>query len=231
MQRVEEVFWSNQDKYARQLSCRRVHDLLQSHAESISEQEAAVDGTTRLTYRNVAEQVDALAKGLIAAGIQPGDRVATMTPPALDFWLTYLATVSIGATWMGLNPRYQLPEYAYLLDDAKPSLIFCRDSYEGRPYLAELQEIGAGVGAFVALGTPNGRAMAMDTFLAAGSAVTDAELTARRHAVDPEDIAVIVYTSGTTGKPKGAMLSHRAIMSAALTNCAGWKTGSRARSQ
>lgn len=218
MRRVEEVFWANQDKYARQLGCKRVHDLLASHAATIGAQEAAVDGELRLTYAEVAARVDAIAKGLIAAGIKPGDRVGTLTPPALDFWLTYLATTSIGAIWMGLNPRYRLPEYAYLLGDATPSLIFCKDSYEDRPYLAEFLTIGDAVGRFVALGTPEGRAMSIDAFLDSGRTVSDADLARRRAAIDPEDIAVIVYTSGTTGKPKGAMLSHRAIMAAATTN-------------
>lgn len=162
--------------------------------------------------------MDAIARGLIAAGIQPGDRVATMVPPGIEFWLTYLATCSIGSIWMGLNPRYQLPEYAYLLDDAKPSLIFCRTEYEGRRYGDELQSVGRAVERFVALGEPTGRAEDFDAFLKAGAAVSDDDLAARRKAVDPEDIAVIVYTSGTTGQPKGAMLSHRAIMSAALCN-------------
>jgi acyl-CoA synthetase (AMP-forming)/AMP-acid ligase II len=218
MRRVDEVFWANQDKYDRQLSCKRIHDLLASHTATVGTQEAAVDGDVRLTYAEVAAQVDAIAKGLIATGIQPGDRVATLTPPALDFWLTYLATTSIGAIWMGLNPRYQLPEYAYLLGDATPSLIFCKDSYDDRSYLAEFLTIGGDVGQFVALGTPEGRALSMDAFLETGRAVSDAQLAERRAAVDPEDVAVIVYTSGTTGKPKGAMLSHRAIMAAATTN-------------
>ena len=119
---------------------------------------------------------------------------------------------------MGLNPRYQLPEYAYLLGDAKPKLIFCKADYEERPYLAELQTIGDAVATFVALGEPNGRAIAFSSFVERSADCGDEQFNARRAAVDPEDIAVIVYTSGTTGKPKGAMLSHRAIMAACLCN-------------
>lgn len=218
MARVEDIYQANQGKYARQLGCARIHDLLQSHANTVPDKEAAVDGAVRLTYAEVASQVDAIACGLIASGIKPGDRVATMVPPSLDFWLTYLATASIGAVWMGLNPRYQLPEYAYLLDDAKPSLIFCRSEYEDRLYLNELQSVGEAVETFVALGEPSGRAISFDEFLERGKPVTDQQLVERRAAVDAEDTAVIVYTSGTTGQPKGAMLSHRAIMAAALTN-------------
>lgn len=211
-------FEANQRRFARQLSARRIHDLLAGHADAIPGAEAAVDGETRLTYAELAARVDAIARALIASGVQPGDRVAIMTPPALDFWLSYLATTSIGAIWMGLNPRYQGPEYAYLLGDATPAIVFSVVAYDGRDYLAELQQAGPDVPEFVSLSAPVGRAAGWDAFLARGATVSDEALAARRAAVDPEDIAVIVYTSGTTGKPKGAMLSHRAIVSIAQTN-------------
>lgn len=218
MQRIAEITAANQARFARQLACRRIHDLLASHAASIPDAEATVEGDLRLNYADIASRVDRIARALIASGIKPGDRVATMAPPSLDFWLTYLASVSIGAIWMGLNPRYQLPEYEYLLSDATPRLVFCRSEYDGRAYLAELQTLGPKIETFVALGQPNGRAIDFADFLASGEDCDAATLAARRDAVDPEDIAVIVYTSGTTGKPKGAMLSHRAIMAACLCN-------------
>jgi acyl-CoA synthetase (AMP-forming)/AMP-acid ligase II len=218
MQPIEHIWKANQAKYARQLGCTRIHDLLASHAAAIPAKTAAVDGDARLTYAELAGKVDAIARGLIAAGIRPGDRVATMVPPSLEFWLTYLASVSVGAVWMGLNPRYQLPEYAYLLADAAPRLVFTVTNYEDRPYCAELQEVGEGVERFVSFGPVTGRAQAFADFLAAGAGVSGEDLATRRAAIDSEDIAVIVYTSGTTGKPKGAMLSHRAIMAAALCN-------------
>lgn len=218
MTKIIDIYEANQAKYARQLSCTRIFDLLQSHAQYVSDVEAAVDGDLRLTYRQLSDQVDDIARALIASGIKPGDRVATMVPPSLEFWLTYLAATSIGAIWMGLNPRYQLPEYQYLLEDATPSLIFCRTEYEGRRYCDELQSVGCQIDHFVALGAPSGRAVGFDQFLERGQGVEEAVLAERRNAINAEDTAVIVYTSGTTGKPKGAMLSHRAIMAAALCN-------------
>lgn len=220
MSTIADMVREGRVRFSRQMACTRVHDLLASHAVAIPDAEAAIEDDVRLTYVGLSERVDAIARGLIAAGVLPGDRVATMVPPSLDFWLTYLATVSIGGIWMGLNPRYQIPEYAYLLEDAAPVLVFCRPVYEDRDYLTDLMSVGDSVAQFVALGTPSGRAIALDAFLQAGEAVDDATLAARRAAVDPEEIAVIVYTSGTTGKPKGAMLSHRAITQSALVNLA-----------
>ena len=215
---IDEIWQMNQGKYERQLGCLRIHDLLASHAEAIPTRTAAVDGDIRLSYAALRDRVDQIARALIAAGIEPGDRVATMVPPSLEFWLTYLASVSIGATWMGLNPRYQLPEYEYLLADATPRLVFSLTEYEGRPYCAELQSVGSAVETFISFGPGAGRAMLFEDFLGSGAQVSDATLAQRRAQVDPEDIAVIVYTSGTTGRPKGAMLSHRAIMAACLCN-------------
>ena len=218
MVEIAALYAANRPRFARQLGCTRIHDLLASHAGAIPDDEAAIDGEVRLTYAALAARVDAIARALIAGGIAPGDRVATLTPPALDFWLTYLAATSIGATWLGLNPRYQTPEYAYLLGDAEPVLVFCRQAYEGRDYLSDLQSVAPPGLRFVTLGKVAAGAEGFEDFVATGAGIDDSTLAARRAAVDPEDIAVIVYTSGTTGKPKGAMLSHRAIMAAALTN-------------
>lgn len=218
MQRISELCDANRDRFAPQLACTRIHDLLATHAEARPSVTAAVEGDLRLDYSELSARVDEIARSLVASGIVPGDRVATMAPPSLDFWLTYLASVSIGAIWMGLNPRYQLPEYAYLLGDATPKLIFCRSEYEGRPYLDELQSVGSKVETFVALGDSSGRAIGFEAFLARGSSCDTPTLARKRAEIDPEDVAVIVYTSGTTGKPKGAMLSHRAIMAACLCN-------------
>lgn len=225
MARIADIASAGRIKFARQMACTRIHDLLASHAVAIGNAEAAVDGDIRLTYSTLAAQVDAIARALIARGVVPGDRVATLAPPSLDFWLTMLAASSIGAVWMGLNPRYQGPEYAYLLDDATPTLVFARDHYDGRDYLTELQDLGPDVATFVALGQASGRALTFEEFVAGGAVVSDADLAARRAAVDPEDVAIIVYTSGTTGKPKGAMLSHRAIMAAGLANLSWMQDG------
>lgn len=190
---------------------RRIHDFLDEHGRARPDAIAAIEGDARLSYAYVDDRVRDLARALLAAGIRRGDRVATLAPPGLDFWLTYLASVSVGAIWMGLNPRYQKPEYAYLLEDAAPALVFVRSVYEGRDYEADLRAVALAATRFVPFG-------ALDTFIEEGKIIDDDALAAARAAVDPEDIAVIVYTSGTTGKPKGAMLSHRAIVAAASIN-------------
>jgi len=200
---------------------RVIYDFVAHHAQSRPAAEAVVDGQKRLSFAALRAQVDDIAAALLAHGIGHGDRVATLAPPSLDFWLTYLATVSIGAIWHGLNPVYREREFAYLLDDAKPALVFVRSPYDGRQYAAELRAVPSSVRTFVTLGEPDGRAVSLAQFSAAGESVTRAHLDAARARVDVRDTAVIVYTSGTTGQPKGAMLSHNTIVQSALAN-AGW---------
>lgn len=199
---------------------RRVHDILAIHAAERPSADAAVDGGRRLSYGELSRAVDTMAKALLAAGVRPGDRVATLAAPSIDFWVQFLATTSIGATWLGINPKYKERDYAHVLSDAAPRVVLAQSPLEGRHYDSELQAVGDKVETFVTSGEPAGRAVAVEAFLAKGAAVLDSELAAARAAVGPEDIAAIVYTSGTTGKPRGAMLSHRAVVACAKANLA-----------
>lgn len=204
---------------------RTIHDVLADRTARRATEIAAVDGQERLTYAALSALVDAIARALLARGVRRGDRVGLLAPPSIDFWAIYLATVSIGAIWHGLNPRYQRFEYTHIVENADPSVIFAISPFEGRDYVEELIAAGAPPERLVAVlpnegEAPRRRGSAWDDFLGSGRSVADAQLAAARAGVEPEDIAVIVYTSGTTGKPKGAMLSHRAIVRAALANLA-----------
>jgi acyl-CoA synthetase (AMP-forming)/AMP-acid ligase II len=198
--------------------CTVINDILHLHRDTRPEAVAAVDGDTRLDYRALAEAVEARARALLAAGVNPGDRVATLAPPGLEFWIDFLATTSIGAIWQGLNPRYRGPEYAYLLNDARPAVVFVHSPYDGRDYARELVALAPDGPRFVVHGDAVEGAVSIAEFLGGGRTITTTQLRAAHAAVQPEDVAVIVYTSGTTGRPKGAMLSHRAIVANARAN-------------
>ncbi|MBI1252162.1 MAG: AMP-binding protein [Alphaproteobacteria bacterium] len=202
---------------------RLIIDFLFARRDAAPDAEAAVGGVERLSYRDLADLVDAIARGLIARGVKRGDRVGLLGPPSTDFWAVYLATTSIGAIWHGLNPRYQRTEYAYIVDNADPALIFAVSPFEDRDYVAELVAAGADRDVVIPILPEAGdavrkRGAAWDAFIEAGRAIDADRFDRARAVVEPEDIAVIVYTSGTTGNPKGAMLSHRAIVSAAQAN-------------
>ena len=197
---------------------RLTYDLLSGAYRSVPESIAASDETERMSYRVLSSRVDQYARALLGQGLKRGDRLAMLAAPSIDFWVVFHAATSIGVTWLGINPRYQSRDFEHVLSDADPALLVVMSPFDGRDYCEELKSLADNT-PMVCHGTASAGAVALNEFLALGERVSDADLSAARMAVDPEDIALIVYTSGTTGKPKGAMLSHRAIVSSALTNC------------
>jgi len=194
----------------------QIYDVVRNRSDAFPDKEAIVDGGVRITNSQLRTRVDAVAKGLLALGIKHGDRVGTLAPPSADFWILFLATSSIGAIWQGLNPRYQRNEYAYLLEDAEPALVFVRSPFEERDYLTELKALASAKTQFEVI--HEAPLDETSSIASKGMHITDAQLAGARARTKPEDPAVIVYTSGTTGKPKGALLSHRACVQTAISN-------------
>jgi acyl-CoA synthetase (AMP-forming)/AMP-acid ligase II len=207
-------------KHLAQAAPSTLHDLLKAVARKNPAARAVADMDSELAYGALADRVDAYAKGLLAAGVQRGDRVAMLTPPSIDFWIVYHAATSIGVIWLGVNPRYRSRDFEYVLGDSDPAVVIAWSPFEDRDYCSELKPLMKAGVPLVCHGDPTAGALSQAAFLARGAEISDARLAAARAAVKPEDIALIVYTSGTTGKPKGAMLSHRAIVSLAVVNAA-----------
>ena len=195
-----------------------IYDLLVAACRRDPHARATADWDRALSYGALVEQVDACAKGLLAIGVGRGDRVAMPTPPGIDFWIVCHATVSIGAIWLGINPRYKRRDFEHVLGDSEPAALVVCSPFDGRDYCAELRPLLDATTPLICYGEPSANAEPASAFLARGAAVSDSAFVAARAAVRPEDPAIIVYTSGTTGKPKGAMLSHRAIVSSAVVN-------------
>ena len=194
-----------------------VPESIAHHASHTPEAEALVLDDIRYSYRELAQQVDRCAAALINAGIRKGDRVATLSTPHPDFIITFLAASSIGAIWIGLNPRYQLSEYQYVVSDASPSLLFTRTSIGDRDFshdIASLSSENASLKTVIVLNDdpliPG--ATSFKEFIETQD-TTDAlaQLESVRARVEASDPALIIYTSGTTGKPKGALIPHRGL--------------------
>ncbi|PHS38425.1 MAG: hypothetical protein COA91_07940 [Robiginitomaculum sp.] len=201
-----------------------IGDMLSYFSNTCPDAKAAVQGDIRLSYSQLKAEVDTVSKALIAAGVEVGDRVGVMAPSGLEFYFTYLATVSIGGIWFGLNPRYQEPEYKYLLHDTRPKILFTVSPFEDRDYSTVLQNAGLEKTQYFVYGTPTKSAKSYESFIEKAASISDTQLLARQNQIQAEDIAAIVYTSGSTGEPKGAMLSHRAIVKSAIAN-AKWMEG------
>ena len=164
----------------------------------------AIDaGARRYAYGDLDRQTARYANALTVLGVRPGDRVAAQVEKSAANLILYLAAVRAGAVYLPLNTAYTLAELAYFIGDAEPALIVCDPA---------ARDGGAALAARAAVETLYAAGEGSLATLAAGH--LDAFATVAR---GPGDLAAICYTSGTTGRSKGAMLTHRALASNAET--------------
>ena len=197
-----------------------IYQLLEDHCRRIPDRIAVANGSQELTYSELAASVDTLAMSMVASGIKKGDRVVTLAAPSIEFWISFLATVSIGAIWSGLNPRYRQHECRLRLNELQPKLVLVlEDSTDGRDLLEELEstlvdEANTISSEIFSFGERDDE-YAFSRYLSRGEKISASDYKAALASAHDEDIAVIVYTSGSTGNPKGAMLSHGAMLQCA----------------
>ncbi len=193
-----------------------ITDHLDRQAEERPDQEFLVLNDMRLTYAETRYLVDRTAKALISAGVAKGDRVAMMSTPRPEFFIHFLAATSIGAIWVGLNPKYTAGELAHIVGDAEPSMIFGFATVVGEDQYDKLLDLLANHAAVKALilfdrNSDVDQVGRWEDFLLGADETSDDDLAARRTEIDPLGPAFLVYTSGSTGRPKGALLTHRGL--------------------
>ncbi len=197
---------------------QRIGACLAHHTAQMPDGEACVHHDRRVSFSELHGDVTRWSKALMAAGVEPGDRVAMLTAPCIEWLTVMLAVTDIGAIWLGYHPRYQPPEFRHVTDLARPKVVVAFRNIHGRDYSEELDgmnDAASGVEKLVVLDDT-------DALLAAGDAVADDALARRQNAVQPDDTAIIIFTSGTTGQPKGAMVRHRALLTGAKTESEHW---------
>ena len=171
------------------------------------------DGTTRRwTYAELAADVDALALGLLEMGIVKGDRVGIWAPNCAEWTLTQYATAKIGAILVNINPAYRTRELEFVLNQSGSTLLVAAERLKTSDYAAMITEVRPQcpeLNAVVLLGSPEWRAL-----LDRGRQLDRGALAAIE--LDTDDPINIQYTSGTTGFPKGATLSHHNILNNAF---------------
>src|SRR6187402_678945 len=169
-----------------------------------------VDGQ-RISYGDLMARAGQMANVLVSRGVKPGDRVAAQTEKSVAALVLYLATVRAGAVYLPLNTAYTLNELEYFIGDAEPSLVVCDPSKaEG------IGAIAAKVGAAVETLGADGQGSLTQ---AAATVKADFETVERAD----DDLAAILYTSGTTGRSKGAMLTHDNLASNSLSLVGYWR--------
>ena len=164
----------------------------------------------RWTYAEFAERVRQLAKGLLGLGLEQGDRVGLWSPNYAEWTLVQYATAEIGVILVNVNPAYRTHELAYALNQSGCRLLFAAPSFKTSDYVEMVDHVQPEVPALE-------RAVFFweddwDELVAGEGGVNDDQLEERRAGMGPDDPINIQYTSGTTGFPKGATLSHRNIL-------------------
>ena len=165
----------------------------------------------RISYGELISHAGQMANVLVARGVKVGDRVAAQTEKSVASLVLYLATVRAGAIYLPLNTAYTLNELEYFIGDAEPALVVC-DPAKASGIALLAAKVGAGVETLDAEGK--------GTLTEAAKAADPAFETVPR---DDDDLAAILYTSGTTGRSKGAMLSHDNLASNSLTLVDYWR--------
>jgi len=190
---------------------RTIGEDLARTVSRVPDGEALVEVATgrRWTYRELAAEVDTVARALLAAGIRPRDRVGIWSPNCAEWVFVQYATARVGAILVTINPAYRTFELEYVLRQAGIRMLVAAPSFKTSDYaamIAEARPACPDLDAVVLLGTPS-----WDDFVG-GAAGTSDDLEARESQLAFDDPINIQYTSGTTGFPKGATLSHHNIL-------------------
>jgi fatty-acyl-CoA synthase len=202
-------------------------DLIDRAADRWPAREALWFQGRHWTFAEQRDEVDRAAKALIAAGVAPGDHVCLWLGNQPEFVFLFFAVAKIGAVLVPINTRFRTRDMAYIVTQSDATTVIAADRAHGVDYLGMLAELLPGLRGqdpaalaieaaprlrrVVILGDPASGTLHWDDLLRAGAQVDDAELARRSAAVDPDGTVYIMYTSGTTGFPKGVMQGHNVV--------------------
>ena len=193
---LDETIGANLDRAVAQFSDR---DALISCAQG-----------RRYTYAELGAAVDELARALMAAGLATGDRIGIWSPNCVEWTLVQYATAKLGAILVNVNPAYRTSELAYALRQSGCRMLVAAPAFKTSDYRAMIAEVRPSLPDLervIFLDSPD-----WDALLSAAGQVSPDALQARSAPLAPDDAINIQYTSGTTGFPKGATLTHRNIL-------------------
>jgi acyl-CoA synthetase (AMP-forming)/AMP-acid ligase II len=206
--------------------------MLRDTADRLGTGEAIVDGERRVTYADLRELVTDAARSLIAAGVAPGDRVAIWAPNSIEWIVAALGITTAGAVLVPVNTRFKGSEAAYILARSGARVLFTVRGFLDTDYPALLTQANVELPSLehtvILSGDPAG-AFSWAEWLGRSAEVPATEVDARIAKLTSDDPSDVVYTSGTTGSPKGVVMQHGQTLRAYLDWCdwSGLRAGDR----
>ncbi len=194
---------------------RTLSQVLSETTRAFPQRDAIINQGCKISYQELNERVNQLARGLIELGVRKGEKVGLWMPNAPKWVIAYFAIARIGAVVVPMNTRYKSHEVHYILQNSEATTLFMADTFVGIDYrkmIGEVRENLPGLKHIIVSGKKGSDMHTFDEVVALGTSHLDDEKIVKREAIcDPRDNVFILYTSGTTGNPKGAMLSHHNI--------------------
>ncbi|MCO1578233.1 AMP-binding protein [Crossiella sp. SN42] len=189
-----------------------IGDNFDRAVERFGQRDALVERATgrRWTYRELADEVNSVALGLLGLGVAKGDRVGIWAPNCAEWVLVQYATAKIGAVLVNINPAYRVHELEFVLNQSGVRTLVAAAAFKTSDYAGMIEEVRPRCPALTDVLLLGGAAW--DELVSVGRQGDPAALAAAQGALTPDDPINIQYTSGTTGFPKGATLSHHNIL-------------------
>jgi len=207
--------------------------MVRDAAARFGDADAVVDGDRRVGFAELRDLVSGAARALVAGGLEPGERAAVWAPNSLEWIVAALAVTSAGGVLVPVNTRFRGAEAAYVLGHSRARVLFTVRGFLDTDYPALLADVGADLPALehtvLLSGDEDVGSVGWKDFLAQGDGLRDADVDARIASLGPDDPSDVVFTSGTTGNPKGVVMAHGQTLRAYLDWCdwADLRTGDR----